>query len=367
MVNPLDVDETLLKDYDAVRRVGRGCYGIVWQVTRKRDNKVFAVKRIYDAFQNPQDSQRTYREVLILLNLRGFSGIVTLHEVIQTTNDKEIYLVLDNMQTDLQSALTNTTMQAMHKQHMIYQIFRSLKFIHSASVIYRDLKPSNILLNANGEIKLCDFGSARLLDEDVDVDTTLTDYVSSRWYRAPELLMVCRRYRFSIDMWAAGCILGELLGSKPMFISTSTLHLMDNIIAICGKPTEQDIDSMRSPYAATMLQPYLAVEPANLEKMFPRASKEACDLLRLLLQFNPNKRLTAQEAMRHPYVGSFHNPDDEPIFGRALTLKLPCAELFLSSTYRDQIYSDVIEIPRARRRLGVSTPEETNKTLKNEI
>lgn len=355
MVNPLHIDKALLRSYNPIRRVGRGCYGIVWLVRRKEDEQLLAVKRIYNAFQNPQDSQRTYREVLILLNLRGFSGIVTLHDVIQTGDDQELYLVLDSVETDLATTLKNTTLQPVHKQYLTYQIFRALKYVHSANVVYRDMKPTNILLNAHCELKLCDFGFARILGDNEEVEDKLTDYVSSRWYRAPELLLCSRNYRFAIDMWAAGCVIGEIMCARPLFIATSTLHLLDLILAFCGKPNDHDIASLGSPYAAIMLSPFPRSEPANLVPRFPQATADALDLIRLLLQFNPGKRLRADEALRHPYVGNFHNPDDEPILGRKLNLKLPCSEQFLSSTYRDQIYGDVVEIPRARRRLGMSS------------
>jgi len=116
---------------------------------------------------------------------------------------------------------------------------------------------------------------------------------------------------------------------------------------------------MRSPYAVTMLESFPRYEPANLVPKFPSASRDALDLVRLLLQFNPTKRLDAVEALRHPFVANFHNPDDEPILGRKLNLKLPCSEHFTSTAYRDEIYAEVIEIPRSRRRLGITEERST--------
>ena len=113
-------------------------------------------------------------------------------------------------------------------------------------------------------------------------------------------------------MWSMGCILAELLLGKPVFPGTSTLNQLDRVMEVTGRPTQEDVDSINSPLAQTMLESLPPTKPKKLRDMFPTASDDALDLLKNLLQFNPNKRLTAEQALQHPYVAQFHNPDEEP-------------------------------------------------------
>jgi mitogen-activated protein kinase 15 len=114
-------------------------------------------------------------------------------------------------------------------------------------------------------------------------------------------------------MWSMGCILAELLLGKPVFPGTSTLNQLDRVMEVTGRPSQEDIDSINSPLAATMLESLPATKSKKLRDMFPTASDDALDLLKTLLQFNPNKRLTAEQSLQHPYVAQFHNPDEEPV------------------------------------------------------
>lgn len=187
----------------------------------------------------------------------------------------------------------------------------------------------------------------------------LTDYVATRWYRAPEILLGSTRYNKGVDMWSLGCILGEMLVGKPIFPGTppspacmpaclpvppvasrwqprqhhatvccaartgvSTMNQLDRILEVTGRPSAEDTASVRSPFASTMLESLPQSRPKALSEMFPTASAEALDLLRVCLQFNPNKRITAQEALRHPYVSQFHNPDDEPKCPRVIRIQI---------------------------------------------
>jgi mitogen-activated protein kinase 15 len=167
--------------------------------------------------------------------------------------------------------------------------------MHSANLLHRDLKPSNLLLNSECHMKVADFGLARSLDtRDPDQQPLLTDYVATRWYRAPEILLGSNKYMKGADMWSMGCILAELLLGKPVFPGTSTLNQLDRVMEITGRPNQEDIDSINSPLAETMLESLPPTKPKKLRDMFPTASEDALDLLKNLLQFNPTKRLTAE-------------------------------------------------------------------------
>ena len=167
--------------------------------------------------------------------------------------------------------------------------------MHSANLLHRDLKPSNLLLNSECHMKVADFGLARSLDtRDPDQQPLLTDYVATRWYRAPEILLGSNKYTKGVDMWSMGCILAELLLGKPVFPGTSTLNQLDRVMEVTGRPTQEDVDSINSPLAQTMLESLPPTKAKRLKDMFPSASEDALDLLKNLLQFNPGKRLTAE-------------------------------------------------------------------------
>ena len=250
------------------------------------------------------------------------------------------------MQTDLFLLARAQVLEENHKQYVAYQIMKFLKYIHSAEVIHRDLKPSNIFINENCHVRVGDFGMMRSvsgLNDSTDVTRQiLTDYVGTRWYRAPEIIVGAQQYSKPVDMWALGLVIAELILGKAVAAGNGAMDQLSKILRITGRPTVEDIQSINSPFAKTMIMDVKQPEPMSLSEMFPKASAEALDLLRLLLQFNPKRRLTVEKALRHPYVVDFHNPDDEPVFpGGALTL--PCEDnvKFKSIYYKSRLFDDL--------------------------
>eukprot|EP00921_Rhytidocystis_pertsovi_P000135 GHVQ01000291.1.p1 GENE.GHVQ01000291.1~~GHVQ01000291.1.p1 ORF type:complete len:330 (+),score=21.13 GHVQ01000291.1:328-1317(+) len=319
-----EVDRHVLRKYDLVQKLGKGAYGIVWKATDRRSNTTVALKKIFDAFQNQTDSQRTFREIMFLQELCGHENIVRLINVLKADNDKDIYLVFDYMETDLHAVIRANILEEIHKQYIIYQLLKAIRYMHSGDLVHRDMKPSNILLNSECHVKVADFGLARSVAQTSDSaeqsSAVLTDYVATRWYRAPEILLGSTRYTKGVDMWSLGCILGELISGRPIFPGTSTMNQLERIQVLTGRPSSEDLKAVNCPYANMMMESLPIQKPRSFRELFPNAPSQAIDLLKLLLQFNPVKRISADEALRHPYVSQFHNQDDEPVCQRVISI-----------------------------------------------
>jgi len=272
------------------------------------------------------------------------------------------------METDLHAVVKANILEDIHKRFIVYQLLKALKYMHSGQVIHRDIKPSNLLLNSDCLLKVADFGLARSIEfidkKDNSRHPVLTDYVATRWYRAPEILLGSTRYTKGVDMWSIGCILGELLAGKPMFPGTSTMNQLDRIIEVTGPPSKEDIDSMNSEFAATMLENLPDSEPRELSDLFSNADDDTLDLLRKLLMFSPDKRITAEEALEHPYLSQFHVPEEEPSFDGVVQVPLDDNEKMSVAAYREELYNSVIktgiEVAKQKR-----AEEEQNKKKKS--
>ena len=202
-------------------------------------------------------------------------------------------------------------------------------------------------------MKLADFGLARSvasLKTGTGPNPILTDYVATRWYRAPEILLGSNRYTKAVDMWSVGCILGELLLEKPMFPGTSTMNQLDFIMQITGKPTAEDMEAINSSFASKMLENIGNVERKSLSSLFPKASPEAMDLLEKLMTFNPDIRLTAEEALEHPYVAMFHNEAEEVNSSEQITIPLDDNTKLPVSVYRERLYAELSSRRRREQR-----------------
>ncbi|XP_004940153.4 mitogen-activated protein kinase 15 isoform X2 [Gallus gallus] len=342
-----EVDAAVAEKFEMKRRLGKGAYGIVWKAINRRTGEIVAVKKIFDAFRNRTDAQRTFREIMFLQEFGEHPNIIKLLDVIRAQNNKDIYLVFESMETDLHAVIKKgNLLKDIHKCYILYQLLRATKFIHSGNVIHRDQKPSNILLDADCFVKLCDFGLARSLcqmDEEQS-SPALTEYVATRWYRAPEILLSSRSYTKGVDMWSIGCILGELLLGKPLFPGTSTINQIEQILRVIPAPSSEDIMVMQSDYRASIIDHMSSRQRVTLEEILPSSTPlPALDLLKKLLVFNPDKRLTAEEALQHPYVKRFHCPAREPSLGYDVILPLGDGTQLSVAEYRNKLYEMILE------------------------
>lgn len=184
--------------------------------------------------------------------------------------------------------------------------------MHSVNVIHRDIKPRNLLVNSSCNLKICDFGLARLENDIGNKLESMSNYVATRWYRAPEIIISRTHYGKPSDIWSAGCVMGELLGGKALFMGKDRLHQLTTILGIIGTPNWGE----NGLAGCTRMSDFLANMPKKekipFTHLFPNANPLACDLLDKMLQFDPSKRITATEALKHPFLEDLHDPMGEP-------------------------------------------------------
>nr|XP_014086079.1 mitogen-activated protein kinase 15 [Bactrocera oleae]XP_014086080.1 mitogen-activated protein kinase 15 [Bactrocera oleae]XP_036221162.1 mitogen-activated protein kinase 15 [Bactrocera oleae]XP_036221164.1 mitogen-activated protein kinase 15 [Bactrocera oleae] len=315
-----EIDENISKIFDIKKRLGKGAYGIVWKALDKRTNETVAVKKIFDAFRDETDAQRTFREIVFLKAFRNHPNVIRLLTVYRASNNLDIYLIFEYMESDLHNIIKKgTILKDIHKRYVMYQLINAIKYIHSGNVIHRDLKPSNVLIDSKCRCKLADFGLARSVSNrpmrdgndmtsDHAIEPILTDYVATRWYRAPEILVASKRYTKGIDMWSLGCILGEMIRGKPLFQGSSTVNQIERIVTALPEITDHDVKAVGAGFGSVLLSKQISRErKTSLNEMMSDAPEDALNMVKSLLVLDPLARLTAKQALGHPYVEKFRN------------------------------------------------------------
>ena len=346
------VENHILKRFQLQKKIGQGAYGVVFKAIDRKTKETVALKKLFGAFRDATDSQRTFREVMLLQELNGHNNIIRLLNVIKAQNNLDLYLIFDYMEADVFNVIRAGILQDIHKQYIIYQTLKALKFIHSADIIHRDLKPSNIFINSDSRVKLGDFGLARTLSSGPSsYGMIVTEYVATRWYRAPEMLLKSVNYGKPIDMWSVGCILYELLVGRPLFPGKSTRDMITLVFEVTGLPDEEEYEAVRQECEIPILYNELKSQlgkirkQKNLKSLIGNYCKDpnAIDLKTKLLQFNPKNRLTAEEALEHPFVAKFHDPKEEIVCDRKIRIPLDDTKKFTLNIYRQKLYDIVMQ------------------------
>lgn len=296
--------------------IGKGSYGVVCSAVDKLSGEKVAIKKITNVFDHVSDATRILREIKLLRLLRH-NDIVEIKHIMLPPNAREfkdLYVVFELMETDLHQVIkANDDLTPEHHQFFLYQMLRGLKYIHTARVFHRDLKPKNILANSDCKLKICDFGLARPAFNDMPTTIYWTDYVATRWYRAPELCgSFFAKYSPAIDIWSVGCIFAEVLIGKPLFPGRNVVHQLELITELLGTPPPDVIGKVKNEKARRFLSNMRKKPGVPFEQHFAKADKGALRLLKKMLAFDPSERPTAEEALADPYFHGLATLSREP-------------------------------------------------------
>jgi glycogen synthase kinase 3 beta len=311
-------DETEEISYTDAKVIGNGSFGVVYQARLIGSNDLVAIKKVL------QDRRYKNRELQIMRRLEHHNVVQLLYFFFISSTDRvgreEVYLhlVLEFIPETVNKvarhyAKSKQTIPMFYIKLFMYQLFRSLAYIHSMGICHRDIKPQNLLLDPESAIlKLCDFGSAKqLVKGELNVS-----YICSRYYRAPELIFGATDYTCNIDIWSAGCVLAELLLGQPIFPGDSGVDQLVEIIKVLGTPTREQIRQMNPNYQEFKF-PQIRAHPWN--KVFrPRTPPEAIHLASKLLEYTPASRITPLEACAHAFFDELREPNNKLPNGRDL-------------------------------------------------
>merc|ERR1712137_978518 len=338
--------------------LGTGSYGSVMHAYDKELDTNVAIKRIGQLFDDLVDCKRILREISILSNV-SYTYVVRMHDIplpsdLDTFND--IFIVMEICDTDMKKLIRqDVSLGPLHISTLLSNMLNGLKYIHAAGIIHRDIKPANCLVNHDCSVKICDFGLARSIGKlpDIDIDRsisnssdadglpagsrvtrTLTNHVVTRWYRAPEVILLEKHYDQAIDVWSAGCIFAELLGMlegtlvsdrAPLFRGGACFPLspasgtaknrvedqLETILHVIGSPSPSDLKSITNQKALKYLEKFKQRPGIGFQAKIPRAPDLALDLLSKMLSFNRHKRISIDAALKHDLFAELPRPSDD--------------------------------------------------------
>ncbi|XP_046875790.1 mitogen-activated protein kinase 9 isoform X2 [Hypomesus transpacificus] len=338
---------TVLQRYQQLRAIGSGAQGIVCSALDTSLGIPVAVKKLCRPFQNQTHAKRAYRE-LVLLKCVNHKNIIRLINVFTPQKSLEefqdLYLVMELMDASLCQVIH---MELDHERmsYLLYQILCGIRHLHSAGIIHRDLKPSNIVVKSDCTLKILDFGLART----ACTNFMMTPYVVTRYYRAPEVILGMK-YKENVDIWSVGCIMGEMVKGRVIFQGTDHIDQWNKVIEVLGTPSMEFMDRLMETVRNYVMNkpqyPGVSFSEIFPDWAFPTDSEhdklktgQAQDLLSKMLVIDPERRISVEEALNHPYIHVWYDPAEaDAISDRQLEEREHSIE-----QWKELIYEELID------------------------
>ena len=285
--------------YIRTTKLGEGTYGVVYRAKDQKGQEIYALKKIRLQAEEEGIPSTAIREISLLKELNHIN-IVKLHEVLHSP--KKLTLVFEYVEQDLKKILDMAKGKGLDikfTKNLLYQLLRGVDHIHKYKVLHRDLKPQNLLINKDNILKIADFGLARGYGIPVK---NYTHEVVTLWYRPPDVLLGNKTYGTTVDMWSIGCIFAEMASGKPLFTGNSEVDQLKKIFEIMGTPTDNYASSLKElPEWGVGDNNFEEKKPQNFKELIPNLDNEGIDLLQKFLQLEPDKRISCEEALKHPF------------------------------------------------------------------
>eukprot|EP00366_Plasmodium_knowlesi_P000737 XP_002258234.1 cdc2-related protein kinase 1, putative [Plasmodium knowlesi strain H] len=314
-----------VKNYRRLNKISEGTYGAVFRAQNKKTKKIVALKQLKDfsSMRHEGFAITSLREISILLQMYH-ENILSVKEVVIGKHLNDIYLVMEYVEHELKMLLDNKTpgFTISELKCLLKQLLSGVDYLHTNWVMHRDLKTTNLLYSNKGVLKICDFGMARKFGH--INNHNITKNVVTLWYRAPELLLGERCYTNKIDIWSVGCIFAEMILKKPLFIGENEIDQILKILNLLGLPDREDYPefyeySFISKNKELFKKKKIKMNVNKIRSHFPNVANQfsglylsdtGLDLLQQLLHFNPKNRISAADALKHPYFKEFPKPLD---------------------------------------------------------
>ena len=294
--------QTNISEYQVVQQLGKGTYGEVNKCIHSKTNSVVALKTFL--FENVTNgiNYSTMREISLLKQLTKYPNFVRLLDVLEEwgTETNKIHCVFEFCESTLFQRLQKRSrpLEWHEIKHIMVQLLEAINILHGKMILHRDIKPENILVTGDGVLKLADFGLAKKASF---LQRRKSNSIVSLWYRAPEIILGSEDYLLGVDMWSLGCLFGELMQTKPVYFCKSDAEVLDRAFRILGTPTQDHCAFYHKlkKWGSFKFKEY--PKPENLQHAFPHGTPEALDLLHKMMNLDPKKRITAKEALAHPF------------------------------------------------------------------
>ncbi|XP_046502886.1 MAPK/MAK/MRK overlapping kinase isoform X4 [Equus quagga] len=319
-----------MKNYKAVGKIGEGTFSEVMKMQSLRDGNYYACKQMKQHFESIEQVNNL-REIQALRRLNPHPNILTLHEVVFDRKSGSLALICELMDMNIYELIRGRRHPLSEKKIMryMYQLCTSLDHMHRNGIFHRDVKPENILIKQD-VLKLGDFGSCR----SVYSKQPYTEYISTRWYRAPECLLTDGFYTYKMDLWSAGCVFYEITSLQPLFPGANELDQISKIHEVIGTPAEKTLTKFKQSRAMSFDFPFK--KGSGIPLLTATVSPQCLSLLHAMVAYDPDERITAHQALQHPYFHEQRATEKQSLTShrKAFLPERPVAPQLLSNNWQ---------------------------------